>query len=105
MPKKTKPQEKDAYLKRLKAISNRHRLKILQLTSSEQLSITELSSQLKLSYTKCADYVTMLANYGLVKKHRRGKETHIESLTRISDEKIEFLEKKTKSAQAKSPKK
>ena len=74
----------------VRAISNKFRFRILELTQRDQLSITELSSALKLSYTKCADYVKILENYELINKRREGKEARIKSKVKINGNQIIF---------------
>jgi len=78
-------------LSKVKVISNKLRFKIIELTQENQYSITELSSKLKLSYTKCADYITMLENHGLIQKTREGKEVKVKSKVKLGKNKIEFL--------------
>ena len=53
--------EKVIYRK-IKAMSNYNRFRILELTENNPTSIVQLSSLLKLSYNKCADYVKILEN-------------------------------------------
>ncbi len=60
---------------KVRVISNRYRFKILELTQNENPNISSLSRKIGLSYTKCADYVTLLENKGLIQKERVGKET------------------------------
>ena len=83
--------ESTALLKKLKVISNKFRFEILRITSEKEYNITDLSSTLKLSYTKCADYVTMLANEGLVEKIKDGKETKVRSKVKLSKDGVKFL--------------
>lgn len=76
--------------RKVRVISNPHRFRIIELTENNSLSITELSSKLKLAYTKCADYVKMLEQMGLVQKTRDGKETLVRSKVKIGSAIIEF---------------
>jgi predicted transcriptional regulator len=69
----------ETLLLKLKVLANKHRLRIIELTSEKEYSITELSSELNLTYTKCADYVTMLYEQGMVSKEKKGKEVMIKS--------------------------
>jgi len=70
----------------VKLISNKNRFAILELTQTKSRSIAELSRVLELSYSKCADYVTMLAKQGAVTKTKKGKEVLIKSKVRISEQ-------------------
>lgn len=72
-------------------LSNRFRFGIVVATQNDQLSITELSLKLKLSYNKCADYVRMLEQGGLIEKTKVGKEVKVKSRAHLSRSKIEFL--------------
>ena len=67
-----------ALFRKVKVMSNELRFSILELIQKETLSINELSSKLKLSYTKCADYVTLLEQEGLLQKLKDGREYLIE---------------------------
>ena len=72
----------------IKLISNELRFKILEMTQNNQPNISELSSKIGLSYTKCADYVKMLENLGLINKTKDGKRVRIKSNVKISKNKI-----------------
>ncbi len=82
--------EKRELFERIKLMSNSQRFRILELTETEQLSITELSSKLKLTYSKCADYVKMMEEKGLVEKVKDGKEVKVQSKVKLQSNKIEF---------------
>jgi predicted transcriptional regulator len=71
-------------------MSNSHRFRILELTHGQQMNITELSKALRLSYTKCADYVRLLENEGLVEKTRRNREVFVRSKVIITSDNIKF---------------
>jgi predicted transcriptional regulator len=71
-------------------MSNNHRFRILELTRDHQMNITELSKALRLSYTKCADYVRLLENEGLVEKTRRNREVFVRSKVIITSDNIKF---------------
>ncbi len=79
---------------RIKVMSNLQRFHILELTEHEQLTVTELSSKLKLTYSKCADYVRIMEEIGLVQKIRVGKEVRVESKVKLRPDKIEFVKPK-----------
>ena len=90
MANQTKKDSDELFLK-VKAISNRLRFRIIELTQDKEYSITQLSSKLKLSYNKCADYVSILEKNNLIKKTREGKKIKVKSKIRLSHNKIEFL--------------
>jgi len=69
----------------VKLISNKNRFAILELTQTKSLSITDLSKLLELSYSKCADYIALLAKQGTVTKTRKGKEVLIKSRIKLSE--------------------
>src|SRR3989344_9321102 len=81
--------EKRELFERIKVISNPLRFRILELTEIEQLSIRELSSKLELAYNKCADYVRMMEQKGLIQKTREGQEVKVRSKVKIYPDKIE----------------
>ena len=62
----------------------------LELIQKETLSINELSSKLKLSYTKCADYVTLLEQEGLLQKLKDGREVKLISKVAFIGNTIKF---------------
>ena len=76
--------------RKIKLISNPQRFRILELTQDKELNISELSSKLKLAYNKCADYVRMLEQLGLVQKTRDGKEAQIRSKVKFASTIVEF---------------
>ncbi|MBS3165816.1 winged helix-turn-helix transcriptional regulator [Candidatus Woesearchaeota archaeon] len=75
---------------KVRVISNRYRFKIIELTQNDNPSISSLSKKIGLSYTKCADYVTLLENNGLIQKERIGKETKVRSSIKLFRNGIEF---------------
>lgn len=87
---KKQPVEKLELFERIKVMSNLQRFRILELTETEQLSITELSSKLRLAYNKCADYVRIMEEKGLIQKTRVGKEVKVRSKVKLYSDKIEF---------------
>ena len=76
--------------RKIKLISNPQRFRILELTQDKELNISELSSKLKLAYNKCADYVRMLEQSGLIQKTREGKEAQIKSKVKFASTIVEF---------------
>jgi len=76
--------------RKIKLISNLQRFRILELTQDKELNISELSSKLNLAYNKCADYVRLLEQSGLVQKTREGKEAQIRSKVKFSSTLVEF---------------
>ena len=76
--------------KKIKLISNSQRFRILELTQDKELNISELSTKLKLAYNKCADYVRMLEQSGLIQKTREGKEAQIKSKVKFASTIVEF---------------
>ncbi|MDE1798439.1 MAG: winged helix-turn-helix transcriptional regulator [Candidatus Micrarchaeota archaeon] len=80
---------------KIRAMSNRHRFRILELAHDERLSISALSSKLGLSYTKCADYVRVLEKEGLVSKTRAGREVLVKSLVTIKASGVYFALKES----------
>jgi len=65
--------------RKIKAMSNYNRFRILELTENNPTSITRLSSSLKLSYNKGVDYGRLLEDLELVSKTKVGKDVKIES--------------------------
>ena len=82
-------EHEDLYQKS-KFISNRIRFKMIELTSKDSLTITHLSQSLKLAYNKCADYVRILDDLGLVTKTKVGKEVFVKSKIVLKDKEIVF---------------
>ncbi|HLD15249.1 MAG TPA: winged helix-turn-helix domain-containing protein [Candidatus Nanoarchaeia archaeon] len=79
-----------ALFRKVKVMSNELRFSILELIQKETLSINELSSKLKLSYTKCADYVTLLEQEGLLQKLKDGREVKLISKVAFIGNTIKF---------------
>ena len=69
---------------RIRAMSNKFRFRILELTQNKEINVTELGEQLKLAYNKCADYVKMLEDKGLIIKKKDGKNVLVRSNIKIS---------------------
>lgn len=76
--------------RKVRLISNPQRFRILELTQDKELNISELSSRLKLAYNKCADYIRLLEQSGLVQKTREGKEAQIRSKVKFASTVVEF---------------
>lgn len=76
--------------RKVRLISNPQRFRILELTQDQEFNISELSSRLKLAYNKCADYVRLLEQSGLVQKTREGKEAQIKSKVKFASTVVEF---------------
>ena len=75
----------------IRAMSNKVRFKILELTQgANSLNITELSSALGVAYTKCADYVSILEKQGLIEKIHNGKEVFVKSKVKLEKERLIF---------------
>ena len=74
----------------VKTISNEFRFKIVELSQHKELTVTELSSILGLSYNKCADYIRMLNNKGLIEKTKDGKNVRVKSRLILSKNKLLF---------------
>ncbi|MFA5108753.1 MAG: winged helix-turn-helix domain-containing protein [Candidatus Micrarchaeia archaeon] len=84
------PIQHETTYNRLRALANRYRFRIIELTQDETLSISQISKKIKLSYTKCTDYVSILEKEGLVKKTRDGREMKISGLARIKENGVEI---------------
>jgi len=77
--------------KKIRALSNRCRFKIIEITNSEPASITSLSKKLNLSYTKCCDYVAILEKEGLISKNKEGKKVIVKSKVKLNNSSLNFL--------------
>jgi predicted transcriptional regulator len=65
--------------KKIRALSNRLRFKIIELSSKEEKSITKLGKELHLSYKRCSDYCAKLEGQDLIQKRKDGKEVFVKS--------------------------
>lgn len=77
-------------LTKIKQLSNQKKFFIIELTQKECLGIGDLSRKVKLAFNKCSNYCTQLEKEGLVKKHRDGKNTLIQSKVLFSKNSIIF---------------
>lgn len=64
---------------KIKAISNKKKFKIVELTQHEEIAITVIAKEIKLAYNKCSDYCSKLEKSGLVTKKKNGKEVLVKS--------------------------
>jgi predicted transcriptional regulator len=89
MTNEIKIENKEVFGK-IRVMSNMFRFRILELTRDKEINITELGEQLKLAYNKCADYVRMLEENGLVIKRKEGKNVLVRSKVKIEGKGIVF---------------
>ncbi len=78
MSRKPTPENRSLFTL-IRALSNAQQFHIVELTQIESYSIRKLSTLLGLSYTKCADYVALLAGARAISKTRIGREVFIRS--------------------------
>ncbi len=74
--------------RKIRVLANKNRFKILELTQANTKTVTELSNETMLAYTKCADYVTILAKEKLVEKTRKGREILVKAKIDIAKIKL-----------------
>lgn len=68
-----------ALFRKIKQLSNEKKFRIVELTQKKPLDISTLSKKIKIAFNKCSNYCTQLEKEGLVKKHRSGKNTLVDS--------------------------
>ena len=75
--------ENEGLHRRIRAMGNKNRFRIIELTQGKPKSITGISKELDIAYNKCADYVKMLEKEKLIRKSKSGRETLVKSVVRI----------------------
>ena len=69
------------------ALSNKKRVRIIELCSEKVRTVTELSKLLRLDYSIAVRYTSMLANVNLVEKTRNPDRTvNVRSLVRLNSD-------------------
>lgn len=64
---------------KIRALSNRYRFKIIELSLKKEKTITQLGKELHLSYKRCSDYCSKLEKCKLIEKRKEGKEVFVKS--------------------------
>ncbi|MBS3077431.1 winged helix-turn-helix transcriptional regulator [Candidatus Pacearchaeota archaeon] len=76
---RTLPLKNQKIFEKICELSNISKFKIVELTQDKEMSITILSKEANLAFNKCSNYCSSLENFGLVTKHKEGKEVFVKS--------------------------
>ncbi len=76
---------------KIRALSNRYRFKIIELSLNKEKTITQLGKELNLSYKRCSDYCVKLETNNLIKKRKEGKEVYVKSILNLYSLAKEFI--------------